>query len=465
MSPVAAAAHTLKNSPTSAPAAALPLRSTVFERYMFMGNRPHEPMAFQIRLRFSGRIEPESFREALREAIARHPFLSARLQGESIRNLVWVAGDDTLHFDCQETGAPLHYPVHGGIDLRHEPGLRTWVRFDEQGTEIRFQFHHSCCDGIGAYQFIDEVLCRYHQRIYPEQPVPLKVVRPELLSQRGRFGLPWWRRLLRLPLTIFAVIDGGSRFYLQSPVEIALPPRQPPDETELQAVVDMPVATLTREQVSRLSQIAKLAGVTFNDLLVREFLRALRSWNELATGRPLEGKLSLIVPINLRDAVDEDQPAVNIVGMVPIYRDAKALADPRKLLRWLSREMTYFKRLRLGVEFSNVIAVIEWWFGSLKPLLDMDRCNTTAIFSNVGRVFSDSPLPREGERLRVGDMLLESVESAPPVRPHTPISFTTLSYQGSLSIVMNYSRLAMTAQSARQIVDHVAEQLRNPADA
>jgi hypothetical protein len=443
----------------------LPLPLVAFERYMLADDRPHEPMAFQIRLTFTGRIEPEPFREALTQAIAQHPLLHARISGKDRHDLTWIDGGIEVWFDCQPSGTPLEHPAVASIDLRRESGLRTWVRYDEQQVEIRFHFHHSCSDGIGAYRFIDEVLCRYHNLLRPDVPVAIRPVRPELLPQRSHMGLTWLRRLLRLPLSLVAVVESPLENKFLPPRALALPTFIPPDDASLRRVIDMPAGKLSRDEVSRLAKFAKASGVSLNDLLMRDTLIALRDWNERVTGQSLNGRIGLMVPFNLRAPIDEQQTITNIVGMSPINIGAKQLNQPAKLLKFISAVMRYYKWLQVPIEFGHVLSMVERLFGSLESFLADDHCNATATFSNVGRVFSDSPLPRQDERLRAGDLLLESIESAPPIRPHTWVSFTTLSYRGEMAVIANFDRLAMSDQTAREVVECVTNQLRTTASA
>ncbi|MBL8827044.1 MAG: hypothetical protein JNM18_08655, partial [Planctomycetaceae bacterium] len=355
------------------------------------------------------------------------------------------------------------HPDAASINLRHEPGLRTWARYDDEQTELRFHFHHSCSDGIGAYRFIDDVLCLYHNRVTPDEAVTLRPVRPELLKQRTRMGRTWWRYLLRLPLTLIAVVASPLEFKLAPPRELQLPTFKRPEDGDLRTVVDMPAEKLGKEEVSRLAKAAKAQGVSLNDLLMRDTMVALKAWNERVSGEPFRGRLGLVVPFNLRSAEDDEQTVTNIVGMAPINVSAKQIDNPAGLLRFIAIVMRYYKRFQLAIEFQSVITVLERFFGSLNTFVGPNHCSATATFSNVGRVFSDSPLPRIDDRLRAGNLTLAVVESAPPIRPHTWVSFTTLSYLGDLTVIANYDRLAMSHDTAHEIVKCVVKQLRTSA--
>jgi hypothetical protein len=96
-------------------------------------------------------------------------------------------------------------------------------------------------------------------------------------------------------------------------------------------------------------------------------------------------------------------------------------------------------------------------------LMQRDRCYATSVLSNVGRVFAATGLHRQNGKIRTGELVLESVESAPPVRPQTPSSFTLLSYAGTLTLVMNYDRYFWTPQAAHDFMSCHVRQLEQTA--
>ena len=439
--------------------ASLPL--VPFERYMLADDRTHVPMAFIIRLKLVGRFDPVRFREAMVDILRDEPLLTGRITGKDLRTTRWVPGDGSITLDCQPTGTPLLYPRVGSIDIRHEPGLRTWVRYDDQQVELRFQFHHSCADGIGAYQFIDDVLCEYHRRVTGEATLPRRVKRVEMLKQRGRLGLSWWQRCLRLPLTLLAIIHGGANFFIVSPVKLALPPVTPPGENELRQVPEMPTTTVDSTTFARLSAFCKREHLKLNDLLTRELMLAIKSWQEQLTGQPWRGTMRIIVPFNLRAREDEAQPATNIVGVIPMDRGPLQLKHAGWLMKTVRYELKYMKFFWLPAEFLSVLRFFELVCGSTAMLLADHRCQTTVTWSNVGRVFTSSPLPREQGKLRCGELVLEEVGSAPPVRPHSPVSFTATSYNGQLTWTLCYDRLALNYETAQKLLNHVIAQLQN----
>ena len=442
--------------------ASLPM--VAFERYMLADDRPTLPMAYFIRFVFSGTLDPAAFEAAINEALARHPLLNATITGQSFRDYTWVVLPTTdLKIDDGPWGAPLVFRQGEAIDLREERGLRVWIRRNADRAEVRFQFHHSCSDGVGAYRFIDEVLSRYHNRLAPKHAVPSRKLEPARLSKRADFGMSAWRRWLRMPIDVWGLIIGGINFFLFTPQELALPKAEPIDPESLRRLPDFPVARLTPDQLARLSAAAKRRGLTLNDLVTSELFLVLEQWRRQQGHKP-RGFFRIMVPINVRSPQDETLPAANIVGMVPVDRGGFWLRRPEGLRRSVSIELRYLKYFRFGLVFLSMCRMFEILLGGLGRLLDNDRCQTTLTYSNMGRACYDSPLKGPDGRLRLGGLTLEQVESGPPIRPHTPVSFSSLWYAGQFTLVTIYDRRQMTRATADALLAMIVEHLRRTFD-
>jgi hypothetical protein len=68
-------------------------------------------------------------------------------------------------------------------------------------------------------------------------------------------------------------------------------------------------------------------------------------------------------------------------------------------------------------------------------------------------------LPRRDEKLVCGDMVLDEVECAPPVRPLTVTGFALMTYAGKCTLVMNYDRCRMTRTAAEEFMETVTARL------
>jgi hypothetical protein len=445
----------------------LPLPLTAFERYMLADDLPTHPMAFQIRLIFSGPLLPEALAQAVAVAAERHPLLRAHLSADARGRPIWIAAEVQPLFDAAPWGTPWRLPQGRHIDLRKECGVRVWARYNDSQAELRLVFHHACCDGIGAYQFVEDLLAAYHHACTAQAEPRLRPLEPERLAARGKFGLNAWRLLARLPAEAWALVVGSATFFLLRPAPLALPAPKPQavqagatadsEADQLDCLADMPAHTFEPEASRRLLAAAKTAGSTFNDLLLRDLYLALHAWNR-EQARQGGTLLRLMVPINLRAAADGTLPAANVVAMAHIDRRPHWFSR-RWLLRTIRWELAFIKRFRLSLAFHRAAALLVRTPWGLRLMTSSKRCFATAVLSNVGRLFADTPLPRDGSRLLCGNLRLECVESAPPVRPRTPLAISTLWYADRLTVVFNYDRLALRQADAQTLLALYISQL------
>lgn len=441
---------------------ALPLPVVEFERYMLLDDRASHPMTFTIRFTFSGRFDETAFRAALPLAVARHALLSARIQSLGKRDLQWVASPAPApYLDLNQAGVPMRFPTAEQIDLGQETGLRIWVRHASDRAEMRFQFHHSCCDGVGAYRFLEDLLCAYDAQTRGNTNLAAwRTLSPARLKDRTRFGLSRWKTLLRLPQETWGVVAGLSTFLLGRPVDLATPRLPEPTSDELLTLSDYPAHSLDATESRQLRDAAKAEGATFNDLLLRDMLLAFQTWNIRHEPRLARRSLRIMVPTNLRGPGDEELPACNVVAMAFVDRRVAWFRSPRWLLWTIKAEMGIIKTFRLSLAFVRCIALARKIPGMMRQLTTGKRCRATSVLSNLGRLYDEVQLPRHEGKIVTGELTLETIESAPPVRPKTSTSFSTLSYAGRLTLIMNYDRRHFSAPAARELLQTIVAQLQ-----
>jgi NRPS condensation-like uncharacterized protein len=180
--------HPSEQAQVATPAATVfPLALTPFEYYYYSDDCAEYPTTFPVELRFSGTLVREHFAAALEETVRRHPLLRA-LVDEGGKNPAWV--DDQhggLRIDWQDASAAINPEGGERIDLRTAPGLRTWVRASGHAARVLFQFHHACCDGLAALQFVRDFLGAYKVAA-GTLDAPPREIDPELLRSRGKIA-------------------------------------------------------------------------------------------------------------------------------------------------------------------------------------------------------------------------------------------------------------------------------------
>jgi hypothetical protein len=156
--------------------------------------------------------------------------------------------------------------------------------------------------------------------------------------------------------------------------------------------------------------------------------------------------------VNLRRDADAAMPAANVFSLAFIDRTGRQLDNPHSLLRGIIRETAVIKAKGLALTLVMVSRFFGRFRGGVSWLIQprwIWRCHATAIISNLGEPFKDSPLPRDAEgRLRAGDLTLVKAELLPPVRPGTVMAFGVLTYARQMHVTAHYDATVMRADEA-----------------
>ena len=436
-----------------------PLLLTPFEEYMLADDRLQWPMTFFLRLSCRGEYRAMLLSSALAATIARHPLVGCLLANGERGQLQWVEGPGSAPpiLEC-DADLALDLGTTRQIDLRREIGLRLWVR---QAAPDRWtlwlQFHHACCDGLGAMQFVRDLMAVYGARLTDQKEYNQSPLDPQRLRRRGSFGLTVLRQLIRLPQELLGIL-GAIEFFLHRPPSLGATVQcgaeTQPREKEADGLTAGSTACkqmfprslthrFSREETERLRDVARTEDVTLNDLLLANLFSALDDW--FVAHRPEARKqfLRVMVPTNLRSVADAATPAANIVSLVNLDRRPGRYKSPRKLLKSLSLEMAIIKRCRLGITMHH-LARIARRFGKLSWLVRDDRCLSTGVLSNLGDITSlVQPGPTNADTT-LGRSALEvlSLEFLPPIRPFTAASFGVLTFRDQLTITLHCEAVA-----------------------
>jgi len=440
-----------------------PLPLTPFEEYMLADDRPRWPMTFFLRLELRGRYDPMILTSALTAALVRHPLLASLLDEGSDGRLQWIPGPGTPPpVSRARAGCELDFPEGRQIDLRRQIGVRVWVRSDSADEwTLWVQFHHACCDGLGAMQFVGDVLAAYRcgwQK--PASASPRPVLDPERLRHRADFRLLSFRTLLRLPQELLGLLGVVEFLWHRPPCLTVADAGKAVEENPSDA--EFPHWThhrFGREQTERLRQAARAEGVTLNDLLLASLFSATDDWFAVHQPAARQQFLRMMVPTNLRGDADRATPAANIVSMVNLDRRPVRYASGRRLLKSLSLEMAIIKRCRLGITMHHVVGLARR-FGKLASLLPDDGCLSTCVLSNLGNISAAVEPTKSGEPAVDSRLELVSLNFLPPVRPGTAAAFGISTLCGCTTITLHHDA-SLPAESARELLDKFVGRLED----
>jgi hypothetical protein len=413
-----------------------PLPLTAFERYMLIDDRPDYPMVFFMEFDFSGEVDRRAFESALEEALVRNPLLCAHVEHGRRGPRFVHAGEQRPPVDWDREGAPVRLANGEPIDLTREVGLRLWVRQSEGRATLTVQFHHACCDGIGAARFLGDLFAAYGIRTAVDGHGPQHMpVDYDSLQARGQFQIEP-PEPVSLARVVWSTVSEAVKWAARRPTPLAIPPG-----SDVATNRDAPYRNVEFHQFDEhesraLRQLAKGKGVTVNDLLLRDLFQTMRDWNE----EYLPGKagkwLQINMPQNLRQRGSEQMSAANKLGYAFLARRTRELDDAQALLDGIRWETGAVKQWSLGLFF---ISGLTWTLripGLCRWFVRSNRCFATALLSNLGEFdrWVSGVFPYDAGRLVLGNLRLETCRFVPPVRHLTHAAFVVATYAHRLGI-------------------------------
>ncbi|MFO7907529.1 MAG: hypothetical protein ACQESR_23695 [Planctomycetota bacterium] len=437
-----------------------PLHLTPIEKFLLADDRPKYPMAFVIDMALSGTLDRDAFDVALRESLARHPLLKSLIRPAKQNALCWVSASGQYPYvDWAEADAPITFPNHDEwINLHDETGLRIWIRQGTEQVRLTAQFHHVCCDGIGAYRFLGDLLAIYGARTASEGARPtMDEVSPVRLRGRAdgcgyldRSGQASLQRREAIKLLFQLAGRGCDPLYPSKP---------------RQRTVEFPgyrCHSFNQDEFKQLRNAAKAFGSLLNDLLLLELFYTMHDWNASNRKRITRRKYRIMMPTDLRGTKDYETPAANIIGYSFLTHKASDLRDKHDLANKIREETALIKHERLGARFVDMVSTAAAVRGLLPFATAMPRTLSSAILTNVGdpsRRFL-ARFPRESGRLVCGNLILERISGFPPIRPKTRAAFSIVSYRKELTIGLRCDPHLFSLGDTEQMLGLYADRLR-----
>jgi len=434
---------------------------TTLEEFLFWEDRPAYPWSCFVRFRFDGQLDRGAFETAVGRVLQRHPLLRAKARMRGRNHVDWVVQDDpqpVLQWETGPVGGPFPPATH--LDLLHEIGIRFRIVTGGSKCDLVVQWHHACCDGAGILAFVDELLIAYALAIgTTSKELQLRPMDPAKLHRRGRFGLTAGKFVRMLPKQAVGLL-GVRQFVMRSPVPIVPhaschaggPPAGYP-------------AVLTRflstTQTAALRKTATQLGVRLNDLMATQLFLSLDEWR-FRHGVGDNGWLRMMVPINLRTASDRRLSAACLASSIFLDRRHQDCEKPEALLRSIHDEMSLILSHQLGLTFVFSSWLLNLISGGLKRRTRAPQCSMSCIFTNLGKIFAHSPLPRQTGRLIAGNVTLESIDVVAPNRPYTCVSFAASIYANRLAVTLHYDPRPLTDVQAGELLDAFIERLGSP---
>ncbi|QDT12246.1 hypothetical protein [Planctomycetes bacterium K23_9] len=445
-----------------------PMYVPAIDWYFLCDDSREYPMSFYLDLDFTGTIDQEKFSLALREALSRHPLLMCVIQPGKQDLPCWTLAQDPMPtIDWADEGVPFGYgdaPNESSsesevgldgdfIDIRRTPGLRIWVRESSDSVRMTLQFHHSACDGTGAYRFVGDLLACYMQQLPScNNKVELGDFDPALLKVRAAKMRSI--RSIDSELKKLSVALKEAWHHVGTRVSPLKAPDSKPQTKTLPGIVKR---VFSADELSSMRHQATDQGATLNDWYLCKLFQAARDWN----GRYRHnGKLRLLVPADMRDGNDFAIPACNMTACTFITRRASELNDDKKLLDSIRADTLQIKQGHPQRAFVN--AITSAMQGSMLPwIMNKNKCMATAVLSNAGdpsRRFT-CKLPKRRGKVSCDEFTLESITGVPPLRRHTRSTLSVSSYGRQLVASMRCDPYLFSQGDSQRLLDLFCDRL------
>ena len=421
----------------------LPL--TAFESLMWQDQRASWPMTFSVQADFSGCVDRRALQIASNTAVSRHPLLHSTVERRS-RQWQWhLAAKKPPEIIWQDASGTVNSNAWSAIDLRQECGIRLLVQTDEERSRLFLVVHHATCDGIGALNFLGDLLATYHGLVAGIDYDSLQF-NWDVAGMAHRGDIAWGRRVRPpstnspppTPIPRSAILSQALEFLTLSPLRLAPRsiargtggPSSTPEPPFVRALVPAP-------DVHRLREIAQSKGAQLNDLLLREMVLTILAWQTEQTGAPpRRGAFRITMPVNLRSEGHRRIPAANILSYGFVHSRRAEWTDPQALLESIAFQTRAIVDQGWAEIFLTGLTIAQQVPGLLPIILTLSRSFSTLVFSNVGEVVRRMrfrPPLRDG-RLIAGGLILEQLTAVPPVRPGTRLAMAATIYNGMLGL-------------------------------
>lgn len=446
------------------------------------------PMEFIVRLDCVGTIDAPKFSEAIMAELGRQPLFQANASvGETHRESFWRPASNCTPeirwFDGNpdEGSAPIEDFVP--IDLEIEIGFRFYGwRFyanNQNRIVMTFMYHHSCCDGKGGLGFVENVLHRYQCLVGDNTELigKLAVVDEQQLLNRNfpspnkpSFADRVWRALVIRPKRAGNMLLSKPRMFSRSANASG-------DGGDIDSELPQQCSSrLSLDETKQLGEFGRRMSVSTNTILARELFHTISDYLKNNSSANDENKtasaeteaqrnnraLRILIPFSLRDERHKHMPAANCVSMAYLEATQKTLnadssSNPELLLD-LTRQVDFIRRWNLQYawieslnSYAKIWPVIRFFkFGRKSRPKRMVPIATT-VMTNLGRVFSEGELVRNGE-LAVKDLLVESVHVLPPCSSNIIVNFSVNFYGNRLTLDASYLASELTQKAAEGLL-------------
>jgi NRPS condensation-like uncharacterized protein len=426
---------------------------TVIDQAVHVLDTPAEPWSIQMELGLDGHLDEDRLRAAVRSAVDGHPMARARMlpARRSEKTWLWEIAPD-LDIDpvrvvtCPDEASltVLREELYSRqVPLVEAPPFRLVLVRSDGGDRLLLSANHAAFDGFGCLRLLHSIARRYAQHPDPATTLGIDEARDVehyLAAPDGE------ARAKRLRMLASKVTDLARR-----------PSRLASEGGVVAPGYGLHVLALTEAETSRLAE----GDATVNDLLVAALTRTIVTWNDDHGAK--SGRISLLVPVNLRPKEWREDVVTNMVLETRILTSPAQRQSPRQLLASVAEQSS---RIKEGAG-AALIEVLGGWrslpLWTKEPLtalllLTGNRLVDTALITNLGSL----PNPPD-----FGPGVGPAADAwfSAPARMPCGLSVGAVTVGDRLHLSFRYRRPLLGDQAARRLADCFVAELAALAEA
>jgi NRPS condensation-like uncharacterized protein len=417
---------------------------------------------------FRGEFDQAIFQNCWREMLDLHPLLGCRLErkpsghrwvkSSQIPEIEWVVrslGD--VGEMVNEQVWPEPKPFHLSEGKLMFPSV---VDYQNGTYEFLLQIHHVLSDGLGILDALEDLWTLYdrsvsgipHKRLDRFDGVQIE----QRLASRNQFGLNL-KKLLNLIPKQMVGLAGVRQFLMRAPVPLVshdLP------KSFSQKVTS--VETELNESLFRsIRAFAQQNAVTVNECLAAAIFDGVSAFRQDREEGKANDWIRMMVPMDMRTSEDKKSlTACNVVSSVFLDRQPAQISEFDSMLLSINKEMNLIKENKLAFMFLLSIWLRKLFRFGRHGSSDVKRCETTVVFTNLGRVFPRTKLTKLSEGLQSGKVVLNNFSILAPLNPFTILAISFSEFASVPKLQLRYCDRVLSSDEANSIMSKIVGRLQ-----
>lgn len=425
-----------------------PFPLTIMERFLVWDDSASYPKRFQIVVSCDGSLDVETWLQALKATLLRHPMLLARIDHYD-RN--WVFPEQS-HIDFAVVDwASIEVPskispdrIADAISLRSNDAnedvsnLRMAVVKQPYGISLAFDVYHPACDGLGMRMLIEDVTSYYNALMQNDESLcRWKNLEPSRLLDRGDLPAPKEKEGTR-KTSLWEKLVHAYHFHFRPPSPIYR--GKSTNETACQ--LQFRSCELNFEQNTELRDFFLKHSINANEWATYCLLETIRDCQLERSSK--QSRARITIPIDLRVWDDLRLSGCNKIGFAFVV-SPNDRTSKQATLQNVKVQFEMIRTLCLGSDFVRIFQPFQNIGGFVRAVMRRLPCLATAVLTNLGDVTARQRKGRQsaGGRSSSGDLRLKSIHGWPPIRQGTQIGVGLCRYDQQLSIAAVFDGAAL----------------------